>query len=151
MLGQIRDRAKALSGRVALPEGTEERTAAAAKRMQSSGTAKPLLIGDEDGVLSACRLVGLNPSAVEIVDPLRDSRRESLAKLLHQRRAEKGMTSEQAFDITADPLYYGGLLLAAGDVDACVAGAVHTTGEVIRAGLHTVGTRDGITTVSGSM
>jgi len=150
MLGQIRDRAKALKGRVALPEGTEPRTVAAARRMWSGGLARPVLIGDQDGVLRACRAERLAATAVEIVDPLRDPRREAFAARLHQRRADRGMTAEQALDATADPLYFGGLLLAAGEVDACVAGAVHTTGEVIRAGLHTVGTREGIKTVSGS-
>ena len=150
ILGQIRDRARAKGGRVALPEGTEPRTVAAAKRMASSGVARPILIGDHDGVMRACRAEGLTAGAVEIVDPMRDKRRNKLADLLYQRRASKGMTREQASDTLANPLYYGGLLLAAGDADACVAGAVNTTSDVIRAGLHCVGTRDGIKTVSGA-
>jgi phosphate acetyltransferase len=150
ILGQIRDRARARGGRVALPEGTEPRTVAAAKRLASSGVAKPILIGDHDGVLRACRAEGLTANSVEIVDPMRDKRRDKLADLLYQRRASKGLTREQATDALAHPLYYGGLLLAAGDADACVAGAVNTTGDVIRAGLHCVGMRDGIKTVSGA-
>lgn len=150
ILGQIRDRARAKGGRVALPEGTEPRTVAAAKRMASSGVAQPILLGDLDGVTRACRAQGLSAGAVEIVDPMRDKRRDKLADVLYQRRASKGLTREQATDTLANPLYYGGLLLAAGDADACVAGAVHTTSDVIRTGLQCVGTRDGIKTVSGA-
>src|SRR5207248_6477207 len=34
--------------------------------------------------------------------------------------------------------------------DGCVAGAIHTTGDVMRAALRTVGPADGVTTVSSS-
>jgi phosphate acetyltransferase len=81
---------------------------------------------------------------------MRDERREELANHLYQRRAEKGMTQEEALDTAARPLYYGGLLLARGYVNGCVAGAVTTTADVIRAGLYTLGTREGIKTISGS-
>jgi phosphate acetyltransferase len=148
--GRLRDRAKLLGGKVALPEATDARTVAAARKMHSSGVARPILIGDQDGVLRACREVGLGPKSVEIVDPMRDGRKEKLAELLFTKRSARGMTRETAFDALACPLTWGGLLVASGDADACVAGAVYTTAEVIRTGLHTIGMRDGIKTVSGA-
>jgi phosphate acetyltransferase len=150
VLGQLRERAKGLAGAVAFPEGTEPRTVAAARRLASDGIVRPVLIGDTAGVTEALRAQGVSTSHIEIVDPMRDERREELANHLHQRRAEKGMTLEQARDTAAQPLYYGGLLLAKGYVQGCVAGAVTTTADVIRAGLYTLGTREGIKTISGS-
>lgn len=148
--GRLRDRAKVLGGKVALPEATDLRTVAAARKMHSSGVAHPILIGDQDSVLRSCREVGLGPKSVEIVDPMRDGRREQLAQLYYTKRSAKGMTREAALDALASPLLWGGLLVASGAADACVAGAVYTTSEVIRTGLHTIGMREGIKTVSGA-
>jgi phosphate acetyltransferase len=59
------------------------------------------------------------------------------------------MSKEEALDTVTQPLYFGSLLVAAGEADACVAGAVHTTADVIRAALHGIGMRQGIQTISG--
>jgi phosphate acetyltransferase len=150
VLGQLRDRARALGGTVAYPEGTEPRTIAAARRLVSSGMARPILIGDHNGVTEACRSGGLSKGSVEIVDPLRDPRRQQLTDLYLQKRAGRGLTRAAATDAVAQPLLYGGLLVAAGDAQACVAGAVNTTADVIRAGLRSIGIREGIKTLSGA-
>jgi len=150
LLGQLRDRAGRLKGRVALPEGTEPRSVAAAKKLHAQGTARPMLIGDRRGVEEACRSAGLSTMAVDIIDPVSDERRQRLADILHARRAERGMSKEEAFDAVVQPLYYGALLVAAGEADACVAGAVNTTADVIRAALHGIGMRQGIKTISGA-
>jgi phosphate acetyltransferase len=47
------------------------------------------------------------------------------------------------------PLYHAGLMVAAGDADGAVAGAVNTTAETVRAALHTIGPRAGVRTISG--
>jgi phosphate acetyltransferase len=148
--GQLRDRAKALGGSVALPEATDPRTVTAARKLHSGGVARPILIGDHDGVAATCRKVGLPKGSVEIVDPMRDKRRDELIELLYLRRSAKGMTRDEAANALASPLMWGGLLVASGAADACVAGAVNTTADVIRTGLHTIGTREGLKTVSGA-
>ena len=48
------------------------------------------------------------------------------------------------------PLYFADGLVALGEADGCVAGAVHTTGDVMRAALWTVGVAPGVTTVSSA-
>jgi phosphate acetyltransferase len=45
-------------------------------------------------------------------------------------------------------LYYAGLLLDTGRVDVCVGGNISSTGDVIRAAIHTVGVAAGISIVS---
>ena len=51
---------------------------------------------------------------------------------------------------TATPLDYANALVAAGKIDGCVAGAVHTSAEVLRSALRTIGIRPGLKTVSSA-
>jgi phosphate acetyltransferase len=48
------------------------------------------------------------------------------------------------------PLEYADTLVAAGEMDGCVAGAVHTSADVLRAALRTIGVRSGFKTVSSA-
>jgi phosphate acetyltransferase len=48
------------------------------------------------------------------------------------------------------PLEFADRLVASGKVDGCVAGAVHTTADVLRAALRTIGVAPGLKTVSSS-
>ena len=54
----------------------------------------------------------------------------------------KGLTRQQACELLADPLWLSAGLLALGEAEACVAGAAHTTGEVVRAALWQIGLRE---------
>lgn len=51
---------------------------------------------------------------------------------------------------TANELYFGCLMVKAGDADGMVSGAIHTTGDVLRAAFQVIKTRPGINTVSGA-
>jgi phosphate acetyltransferase len=60
------------------------------------------------------------------------------------------MTLDQAALLCREPLWHAAGLVATGEVDACVAGAVNTTGDVLRAGLQMIGLAEGSNVVSGS-
>ena len=51
---------------------------------------------------------------------------------------------------TGTPLDYANALVAEGEVDGCIAGAVYTSVEVLRTALRTIGVREGLTTVSSA-
>ena len=88
--------------------------------------------------------------ASEVVDPETDPRRERAAALLLERRARKGLLPEQAAHLAGTALYFADALVASGDVDGCVAGAAHTTADVLRAALWLVGPANGVRTVSSA-
>src|SRR5690606_15968658 len=56
-----------------------------------------------------------------------------------------------ALDLAADPLRFGAALVAMGDMDGCVAGAVSPSAAVLRAGLWLIGPRSGIGSISAAM
>lgn len=112
--------------RLVYPEGSDERVRAAADRLRAEGLAAPVLLGTPD-----------SPPATK-----------KLAALYYERRRAKGVTQVEAAEIAARPLYQAALMVAAGEADAGVGGAVNTTGETIRAALHAIGPAAGIQTVS---
>jgi phosphate acetyltransferase len=70
--------------------------------------------------------------------------------LLLQRRAAKGLTEDVARDLAVRPLWAADALVALGEADGCVAGAAHTTADVIRAALWLIGPAPGVRTVSSA-
>lgn len=145
-LARVQERAAAHPRRLVFPEGDDERTRQAAARLTAEGLARPVVLGGA-GVAEMLRAEGVR---VECVDPATDPRREALAERLHERRRERGLTRENALRMSGEPLLFGALLVAAGEVDGSVAGARNTTGDVLRAALWGVGTAPGMRTVSSS-
>lgn len=141
----IRRRARDRRRRIVLPEGGDDRTLAAAARLAEEGLAEPIVLAPE-GAVDGSAL----PGTVSWADPAADPRGEALATLLWERRRARGMTLEQARTAARDPLLFGALLVAAGEADGSVAGAVSSTGDVLRAAFWAIGPAPGITTVSSS-
>ncbi len=143
---RLRARAAAHRRRIIFPEGDDPRILEAAIRLARDGLVDPVLVGTPTGFDVSSEL----PTRLTFADPLSDPRRDALAEHLYQRRKDHGVTREEAYALTADPLFYGALKVAVGDVDGSLAGAVYTTGDVLHAALWAVGPAPGINTISSS-
>jgi phosphate acetyltransferase len=148
-LDEVRARARLNPRRVVLPEGEDERTLRAAVRLAREGLVQPVVLGSP-GTAEALASAGGAGLSIEVVDPADDARRELLATHLWKRRSARGMTPADAQRLAGEPLLFGALLVAVGLADGCVAGAVNTTGDVLRAAFWAVGPAPGIKTVSSS-
>ena len=73
-----------------------------------------------------------------------------MAQLLRQRRPERIRDGVHALDLAAEPVNFGAALVGLGEADGCVAGAVYSSGEVVRAALWAIGTAPGVTLVSSA-
>ncbi|MBL8238902.1 MAG: phosphate acetyltransferase [Bryobacterales bacterium] len=111
--------------RIVFPEGADPRIREAAGQLTGDGLATPILV---------------NSTA--------DDR---YWRILYERRRAKGMTELEARALSRQPLYYGALMVAAGDADGFVGGAANTTADTVRAALHCVGPAQGVKTVSSIM
>ncbi|HDS03495.1 MAG TPA: phosphate acetyltransferase [Firmicutes bacterium] len=146
---RIRRDAAAVKGRICLPETEDIRTLKAAQIIADEKLAeKVVLIGSEKKIVSHIKKETLDQGRILIVDPFIHEKREHLGQVFYEKRKHKGMTFDEACKIIEDPLYYAALLLNEGDVDAAVAGAGHTTGDVLRAAILGVGLKPGMKTVS---
>ncbi|HEX2166576.1 MAG TPA: phosphate acetyltransferase [Longimicrobiales bacterium] len=146
----IQERARELQRIIVFPEGQDERTLDAAARLQIAGLVHPLVLGDPENVRSAVRRFGGDPDGIEVVDHTKDPRFELFVRELHELRAPKGWSEEDAREKMRDPLVFAAALVRGRHVHGSVAGASRTTGDVLRAALWMVGTAPGIRTVSAS-
>ena len=79
---------------------------------------------------------------------MRSTYRADFARAYHQKRKHKGMTEDEAATAMQDPLFFGAMLVEKGMADGMVAGAVNSTGNVLRAGFQIIGTAEGVSVVS---
>ncbi len=144
----IRDKASKKFLKVAFPDAEDVRTLQAALTLKAKGIADPCLVGPKAAIEKIAADNKLDIGAVPVIDPATDARKAELVNVLFEKRKAKGLTLEQAGELAKSPLYYAGLLLATDKVGAVVGGNLSSTGDVIRAAIHTVGTAPGISTVS---
>jgi phosphate acetyltransferase len=144
----IREKAAKRFLKVAFPDAEDIRTLKAALALREKHIAEPRLVGPSEPIRKTAKDNGLDIGGIPIIDPLTDGAKDELVGLLFEKRKAKGWTLEQSTEAARSPLYYAGLLLAAGRVGAVVGGNVSATGDIIRAAIHTVGTAPGIQTVS---
>jgi phosphate acetyltransferase len=144
----IQDKARKIKGRIVLPEGSEERTVQAARKLLSEGICTPVLLGSADEVSRVCKKHNINADRLEIIDPRSDSMFEFYADDYYRLRKEKGMSPEEAKKTIASSLYFGAMMVRHGRVDGSVAGAISTTGDVLRAAIQIIGLAPGIDVVS---
>ncbi|MFA5320017.1 MAG: phosphate acyltransferase [Candidatus Omnitrophota bacterium] len=115
---RIREKARAADKLILLPEYDDKRTQEAAAMINSEGIARAVLLTPDK------------------IDPVK---KEKYAEQFFQMRKAKGMTQEEARGIFEDPLYYAAMETKAGAADGFVAGAVHTTPDMVRASILCLG------------
>ncbi|MGM9832305.1 MAG: phosphate acetyltransferase [Candidatus Limisoma sp.] len=137
--------------RIVLAEGTEPRTLKAAEMIIRDGVANIILIGNPDEIRAKAAELGLTHiDSATLVDPQDAEFTEKYAQLFYELRKAKGVTIDDARRKVLDPLYLGCLMIKNGDADGQVSGALHTTGDVLRAAFQVIKPKKGISVVSGA-
>lgn len=147
----LRNRASKKNKTIVFPESSDRRVLRAASYLTKHNICRVQLIGRQKEIVKTAEKEGVKLD-VNIpclrLDAL--SNKNELINHLYQRRKHKGLSSKEAEETLANPLYLGAILVATGRADGCVAGSVATTGEVIRAAIHSIGLRKGNDTVSST-
>ena len=146
----VREKARDRPRRIVFPEGEEERTLEAVAEIQRRELLFPVLLGDPDTVAEGLERKGGDPLGMEVVDPRSLEGTKPYVEALLERRRTRGMTPAEARTHVREPLMRGALMVRLGEVDGSVAGAVHSTGDVLRAAIWCVGPASGIRTVSSA-
>lgn len=150
VVDDIRAKAKTKNRRVVLPESTEPRMIDAARILIEEKIAAVTLVGQLDEIEPLAKEHGLDLAQVQLINPV-DSPdfADFVADLMDLRKAKK-LTLEAAREAIAQPLYFAAMLVRHDKADASVAGAVNTTGNVLRAAIQVIGLKEGIRAVSSS-
>jgi phosphate acetyltransferase len=146
-LGDVRTRAAATLRRIVFAESADERTIAAVAELARARIVEPIIVLDPTAPKSHGEVRALG---VSVRDPANDPLTADAAARLFESRRAKGLTKEAALRFFHTPLFFADAMVASGEADGCVAGAVHTTGDVLRAALWTVGPASGVRTVSSA-
>lgn len=147
-MGSFMDKMRSLAAAdkktIVLAEGSDPRTLEAAERILDAGFANLIILGDRQAILDAHPAL----SAALVMDPASDELADELAHELWELRRAKGMTEEEAKALIQDELYFGVMLVKTERAHGMVAGACHSTGDVLRPSLQILKTAPGAALVS---
>lgn len=114
IIERIRARAKQNPKKIIFPESNDERVLEAIKYIEKERIAMPILLTH---------------------DNLEPEKQEEFANIFYERKQVKGVTFEEARELTENPLYYAAMMVKQGYADGFVAGAQLTSSSVIKAAL----------------
>jgi len=143
----LTEKAEAANKRIVLPEGVEPRTIKAAAICARRRIARCVLLGDPKEVRAVARSQDVElPDNLEILDPA--GLRSKYVGPLFEMRKHKGLLMEMAESQLEDNIVLGTMMLALGEVDGLVSGAIHSTTNTIRPALQIIKTKPNAKMVS---
>ncbi|MBI9030515.1 phosphate acetyltransferase [bacterium] len=150
IINQFKLKAQEVNGTIVLPEAMDERTLLATATILKEKMAKVVLLGVKAQVMALAEEKEIDISGATIWNPDECPHIEEYTEFFFEKRKKKGITREEAAKTVRNPLFFGALLVKFGLVNGMVAGAVNTTGDVLKAALQVVGVKPGLSTVSSS-
>lgn len=139
-LDSVYARAAAQPRRIVFPEHDDPRVMEAVCALAKRGIIEPVLVGRGRGAADPCEAI--DPAVGGLAD-------EVAAELLASTRG-RPITPDDAAQQARNPLLVADALVKWGRADGCVAGAVYTTADVLRAAIKLVGADDGVQTISSA-
>jgi phosphate acetyltransferase len=149
LIENIRNNAKKNLKSIVLPEGQELRVIETAIQLKTDKIATPILLGNENEILTVAGSLAKNLDNISVIDPAHHSRHNEFSEIYYELRKHKGITIEEARKIMKDPLYFGAMMLKENLAAGAVAGSINTTSDVLRAAIQICGLQPDIDVVSG--
>lgn len=148
LLESIRSQAKQKNKRIVLPEAHDERVLRAAAVLTADNIASVILIGNQNEILEHARGIGISLENILIVDPETAEYMQEFTEAYYAKRKHKGVSIDLSGKMMRNPTFFAAMMVEKGLADGCVSGADTTTGDVLRAALHIIGTHPDTPTVS---
>lgn len=147
-IDSIKERAKKDIKTIVLPETEDIRVLKAAEKVIKEKFAKIVLIGNEDETLKLAKENNINLEGIRIIEPSKSEKYDEYVNIFYELRKKKGITIEQAKEIMLNYVYFGMMMVKAGDADGLVSGAAHSTADTLRPALQILKTAEGTKLVS---
>ncbi len=152
-------KASALKKSIVLPEGQDARVITAACALVDRGICTPVVLGtpEEIAVAEASAGKSLSARGIRVIDYTQGNAELEVAYLVawNAKEAKKPAEKQKIIALgTAETIlrtkriYFGGMMVKLGHVDGLVAGSIASTGDMLRAAFHTLGTQPGVRTAS---
>jgi phosphate acetyltransferase len=148
LLERLRARAREHLRHIVLFEGEDDRTLVAAEIIEKEKLARLTLLGNVEKIKTRLSTLGIALAGSGLVNPDRSDKLKAYTRILYERRKARGMAETEALAAAQSPAVFAGLMVAAGEADGSVGGAVLTTADTVRAAFWTIGPAPGISLVS---
>jgi phosphate acetyltransferase len=145
---QILEKAAGLFKHIVLPEGHDERTIEAAKKIADRKMARLTILGDDKQIADALKNIGAKTNDINIINNFTTEKLKDYAEEFYQLRKNKGVTPETALKTVKGRVYFGTMMVKNGEADGLVSGATHSTPDTVRPALQIIKAAKGIETVS---
>lgn len=140
LIQDIRNKAKGLNKKIIFPEATDERILKAVEQTTKQRIIKAILVGNEKEIKAKAKSLKINLNRVEIIDPLKINLDKYVKAYSRKAKVKQGT----ARLIIQKPLFFSAMALSLGYADAMVAGATHTSGDVIAVSENIIGLQKNI-------
>lgn len=149
IIDKLIEKAKKNKKKIILVETDDIRTLKAAEEVINKDFANIVLIGKKENIEILCKENNINLNKAEIIDPNTSILTDKLINKYYELRKNKGVSLEEAKEtIRNDYLYFGDMLVLMNYADGLVAGATHSSSDVLRAALKTIKTNPNAKIVS---
>ncbi|NOE28114.1 MULTISPECIES: phosphate acetyltransferase [unclassified Ruegeria] len=136
----LRQNAPASRPVISLCEGSDPRVVAGALAAHQAGLADVILVGPQAEVEATLKNQNAARSdGVMVHDPATSDLTEEFAQTYFELRQHKGVDPAKARAAVETPPVYAAMLVRSGRATGTVGGAVHTTGDIVRAAIQVIG------------
>lgn len=158
-INDIIAKASALNGSIVLPEGQDARVITAACALVDRKICTPIVLGTAEEIAAAEDKAGMKLSerGIKVIDFTQGDAELEAAYLeaWNAKESKKPEEKRKLIDLAAAEatlrtkrIYFGGMMVKLGRVNGLVAGSIASTGDMLRAAFHTLGTQPGVKTAS---
>jgi malate dehydrogenase (oxaloacetate-decarboxylating)(NADP+) len=137
-------KAKQNPKKIVFAEGNNLKVLRAANEVLHEGIAHPVLLGNIEEIRKLIAENHLDLNSVPIIDPHAkgsEEMRQAFAGLIWEKRQRKGVTYEEAYELTYHRNYYGIMMVDMGLADAMISGVTSRYGDVMGPALKLIGTK----------
>ncbi len=147
-ISQIRQNVKQIENKkILFPEGEDPRILKAVTILKNENFVYPVLLGKQAEIRTNAKEIGVDLTGIEIIDPLQQKNNDFDHQYFELRKY-KGLTLQEAVETMQNPLFYAAMMIRNNQADGALAGAINTTGDVLRAAIQIIGLAENITAVS---
>lgn len=131
---------------IVLPEGKDQRIIDAARKLHNQNIVEVIVLINKNDVTN--EISKLQNEGIKVIIVEQSDKLESYSNYLVELRQAKGMTKEEADKLVLNTIYYGVMMVKNKDADGMVAGAITSTGDVLRPALQILRTAPNVKIVS---
>jgi phosphate acetyltransferase len=136
---------------IVLPEASDDRILRATDILLHRKIVNITLLGDEKVIRYRAKVLGLDISVANIINPKTSTLTQKLANSFFNLRKHKGITKEFAYDmIIEDKNYFATMMIKENLADGMVSGSSSTTANTVRPALQIIKTKPNIDIVSSA-